>query len=173
MKNSVKMILVLVAVSLLSGASLVLVHDYAQPRIEKNQKTGLEEAIFEVLPGAKSYETIVKDGGEIYAGKDSMGRIIGYALVAGGSGYQGEIVLIAGCGPTLKEILAIEILESSETPGLGGRIREDDFKSQFRNLPVAFLGTDDVHAITGATVSSNAVVSILNDKIEEARRLIR
>lgn len=182
MNNSLKMIVVLAAVSLLSAASLVFVYNYAQPQIAENQRAELEEAIFKVLPDARAYETIGRDGEEIYVGKDAAGRVIGYAVLAKGAGYQGEIRLIAGLDPGMGRIFGIEVLESVETPGLGGLINEEGFKAKFKNLlatPQINLVKEtptrpnEVQAITGATVSSNAVVNVLNDKIEKARELIR
>jgi len=182
MNNSVKMILVLVVVSLLSGAGLVLMYSYAEPLIRGNENTALENAIFKVLPEAKTYEAIKTGSGEIYLGKDKKGKTVGYAFTATGNGYQGEIKLIAGANPGLEKILAIEILKSTETPGLGGMIAEDDFKNQFKNLVTipkinlvkeSPLEPNDVQAITGATVSSNAVVNIINNRLREVKELIK
>jgi len=182
MNNSLKMIVVLVTVSLVSGAALVFVYNYAQPQIVANQEKQLKEAIFKVLPGAKTYETITKDGEEIYIGKNARGNVVGYAFLAKGSGYQGEILIIAGLKPGLDKIIGIEILKSVETPGLGGMIRSDDFKDEFKGLlttPKISLvkgapeQPNEVQAITGATVSSKAVVNILDGKIKKIRVLLK
>jgi len=176
------MILVLGIVSLLSGASLVFVYNYAQPQIIKNQAEELEEAIFKVLPGAVRYETIKDDGEEIYAGKDREAETVGYACIAKGPGYQGEISVIVGLEPGLKKVTGIEILESVETPGLGGKILEDGFRGQFVNLltvPRIDLvkgspaKANEVQAITGATISSAAVTNILNNKINKVKELLK
>lgn len=181
MNNSLKMILVLVAVSLVSGAALVFVYNYAQPQIVANQEKQLKEAIFKVLPNAKTYETIKKDGEEIYIGKNAKDKVVGYAFLAKGSGYQGEILIIAGLEPGLDKIIGIEVLESVETPGLGGMIQSDDFKGAFKSLsttPKINLvkrtpeQPNEVQAITGATVSSKAVLNILNEKIAVVKKLL-
>ena len=67
----------------------------------------------------------------------------------------------------------MEVLESRETPGLGSRIADDPgFHSQFNDLavePQVVLvkghgdKPNDVDAITGATISSTAVVKIINN----------
>ena len=71
----------------------------------------------------------------------------------------------------------MQVLESRETPGLGDRIYKDEvFVAEFRDLAVepsieVIKGhgeaPHEVDAITGATISSKAVVSILNAANDE------
>ena len=81
----------------------------------------------------------------------------------------------------VSELLGIEVIESSETPGLGAKINEDSFKGQFRGLgilaPIQYTKGDvvaknQIKAITGATISSKAVVNIINKRIDELRKVI-
>ncbi len=86
---------------------------------------------------------------------------------------------MAGIKPDLETLVGIEILESQETPGLGQEITGDEFKAQFKGLMVLPEITyvknklperpNEIQAVTGATVSSSAVCSILNEKIEKLR----
>ena len=62
MKKSHHMILTLTLVGVFSSGALVGIYKYAQPLIKVNQRKALEEAIFQVLPEAKSFKTITKDG---------------------------------------------------------------------------------------------------------------
>jgi electron transport complex protein RnfG len=172
MKNAFKMILVLVVVGLVSGGALVSVYNYASPLIEKNKEKELKEALDKVLPGAV-YKEI--ESGRIYEGRDKRGRLIGYAFIAEGNGYQGKIKIIAGIDTGLKNLKGIEVLESSETPGLGAEIMNEAFKSQFRGLSILpeisftkgeVSKKNEVQAITGATISTRSVVEILNKEIE-------
>ncbi|MCK4618161.1 RnfABCDGE type electron transport complex subunit G, partial [Candidatus Aerophobetes bacterium] len=71
MRKSVQMVLVLSVVGVVSGGALVGIYRYAQPRIEVNRERALRVAIFEVLPGTETHETIVKEGKAIYKGFDS------------------------------------------------------------------------------------------------------
>ena len=177
------MVLVLSIVGVVSGGALVAIYRYAQPRIEENKKRALRAAIFEVLPGAESYETLVKEGKTIYKGFDSSGRLIGYAFTGEGPGYQGTIEVMIGVDPELEKTKGIEILESVETPGLGAKITEKFFRDQFRDLVIRPLielikgkspeKPNQVQAITGATISSQAVVDILNKTIKEVREILK
>ena len=177
------MVLVLSIVGVVSGGALVGIYQYAQLRIEENRKRALRAAIFEVLPGTKSYETIVKEGKTIYKGFDSSGRLIGYAFTGKGPGYQSTIEVMIGVGPELEKTKGIEILESVETPGLGAKIAEKTFRDQFRDLMIRPMielvkgkppeKPNQVQAITGATISSRAVVDILNKTIREVSKILK
>lgn len=177
------MVLVLSVVGVVSGGALVGIYRYAQPRIEVNRERALRVAIFEVLPGAETHETIVKEGKTIYKGFDSSGRFIGYAFTGNGPGYQGTIEVMIGVDPELEKTTGIEILESVETPGLGAKITERLFRDKFRGLVIRPLielikgkspeKPNQIQAITGATISSQAVIDILNKTIKEARGILK
>lgn len=182
MKRPLQMVLVLGLVGLLSGSSLVGVYKYATPLIKINQKRALEEAIFNVIPDAVRYEAVEKDGEEYFGVYDNKRNLIGYAFMAGGNGYQGNIKIISGIKKDLVTLFGIEILESVETPGLGGEIVNDKFKGQFANLKFApkiiytkkgKRGANEIDAITGATISSQRVVSILNAKITRLLEILK
>lgn len=179
MRNTIKMISVLTMVGLISGASLVLVYQYASPLIADNQKNEMKEAIFKIFPDTKTYEQ--KEAGEdvFFVVKDKTGKLLGYAFIASGNGYQGEIKMMAGIEPDFKTLVGIEILESQETPGLGQEIAGDNFKNQFKGLTaepeITYIKNakptkpNEIEAVTGATISSRAVCSILNDTIEKIK----
>jgi len=181
LKKSHHMILTLALVGVLSSSALVGVYKYAQPLIKINQQKALKEGIFQVLPEAKSFKTIIKDGKNIYQGLDSSEEIIGYAFMGEGAGYQGIIKIMIGVDPELKKTFAIQILETVETPGLGQKITTTFFRQQFHGLNIASFihlikkkptSSSQVQAITGATISSQAVVNIVNSTISQVRNLL-
>ena len=173
------MVLSLSIIGIISGLSLVGIYNYARPRIEENEEKAIQKAIFAVLPGIESYEVIVKDGKEIYEGLNSSKDLVGYAFTGEGAGYQGEIKIIMGVDRELKEVKGIEILEAVETPGLGAKISSDWFKDQFKKLETLPLielikgeeikKSNQIQAITGATISSKAVVEIVNKTLKDIR----
>ena len=181
MKQIGKMVLVLTLLGLISGLALSLVSNYADPLIEENKQEAIREAIYYVLQSTEDYETDEVDGKLVYRAVDSSEELTGYAFTASGGGYQGTIRLMLGVGPDLQEVKGIQILESSETPGLGGKIRGESFKSQFRNLSAeeeiglvksAEPDEGEVQAITGATISSKAVVNIINKELSRIRSVL-
>ncbi len=180
MRNALKMISVLTVLGLVSGLTLALMYKYTAPRIEANQKNETEKAIFEVFPEGKDYETKTMNGNELFEVKDKNGKVLGYAFVAEGNGYQGTIKLMAGLKTDLETLAGIEVLESQETPGLGQEITTPSFRGQFNALKavpaIEYVKNErpskpnQIQAITGATVSSSAVVSILNEKIKKINK---
>jgi len=175
-KQVLRIITVLTVVGIISGASLVFVYKYASPLIENNQKEETRSAIFKIYPEAKTY---TEKGEELFLVKDKNEKELGYAFIAEGNGYQGKIKIMAGIKEDFSTLLGIEILESQETPGLGQEITSDNFRKQFINLKTSpdieyVRGkkpdkANEIQAITGATISSRAVVTILNARIEEIK----
>lgn len=181
-KKAIHIISVLTVVGLVSGASLVFVYRYAKPLIAENQRKETKEAIFKVFPKAHAYEKIKRDDEEIFLVKDKRANDLGYAFIAEGNGYQGKIKLMAGIKTDLSTLSGIEILESQETPGLGQEITGVPFKKQFIDLKtLPFISyvkgkkpekENEIQAITGATISSKAVVAILNEKIKKIKKIV-
>jgi len=175
---------------LLSGLILVGVYLLTQPRILRNQAEAMRAAIFRVLPGSTNISIFVlveetlqpfvggKDemptGPAVFAGFDDTGRMVGFAIPAEGSGFMDAIKLIYGYDPKRRAIIGMRVLESRETPGLGDKILADpEFHANFVELLIdpAIMpvkkgkktNANEVDCITGATISSEAVVSIFNN----------
>jgi electron transport complex protein RnfG len=171
-----------------SGFGLVGIFLATAPTIERNRVLALEAAIYRVLPSARTRQAFVVEEGEltpfeapgnrlpegeaIYAGYDEAGAPVGFAIPAEGPGFQDTIKLIYGYDPVRERVVGMEVLESRETPGLGDKIiKDEEFVANFRDLAVApdivavkrgRSGDHEVDAISGATISSNAVVRIIN-----------
>ncbi|MBN1354098.1 MAG: FMN-binding protein, partial [Candidatus Omnitrophica bacterium] len=162
-----------------SGAALVFMYEYANPLILGNQNSEMEKAIFKIFPDGSGYEKTSMGNDTVFKVKDKNAKFLGYAFLAEGNGYQGTIKMMVGIEPDFNTMRGIEILESQETPGLGQEITTGGFKSQFKNLKtipqITYVknakpqNPNEIQAITGATVSSSAIVSILNGKIEQIR----
>jgi len=183
MNISARMIIVLTVVCLFSGLSLVFVNQCSKPQIEKNAVDTTQKAVYKVLPNVKNIEKVVSGETVIFKGFDKDGEHIGYAFVAEGNGYQGNIKIMVGISPELEKLIGIEILESVETPGLGAKITEDEFKCQFKGVSVspeiAYVKgkepekPNEIETITGATISSKSVVKILNVSIEKVKEILK
>jgi electron transport complex protein RnfG len=186
------LILTLGVAGLLSGLTIVGVYRATLPVIRANDARFLRQAVFEVVPGSETMQRLVWQGqgeganghlepaagvlGEepsVYAAYTGEGRFVGFAIPAEGPGFQDTIRLLYGFDPERERIVGMAVLESRETPGLGDRIYKDqDFVGQFRDLAVepavelvkeAPTAPNQVDAITGATISSAAVVTIIGN----------
>ncbi len=184
--GSMRLVATLAFAGLLSGLIIVSVFEATLPTITAYKAKVLREAVFKVLPGTVSLKPIVyRDGklmavkkakkGEesVFGGYDAEARLVGYAIPSAGPGFQDTIRLLYGYLPTQRKVVGMEILESRETPGLGDKIYKDlAFVANFHDLPIdpeikavkkgKKTKPNQVDAITGATISSKAVVRIIN-----------
>ncbi len=183
--GSTRLVLAMALAGLLAGIIIIAVYEATLPTITANKARELREAVFRVLPGVERMQALRYDGqalvpnpgkaddDTLYAGYDGDGRFVGYAIPAEGPGFQDTIKLLYGYLPRQRRIVGMAILDSRETPGLGDKIYKDaDFVANFDDLAVdpeivaVKKGTrsapNQIDAITGATISSKAVVRIIN-----------
>ncbi len=108
-----------------------------------------------VFPGADDFVEIIKDS-LWYAVKGN--DTIGIVFIANANGYLDRICIAAGFNKDDK-IAGIEILYSKETEGIGELIREREFLDKFMD--------GKPETISGATVSSKAVITTISECIEK------
>ena len=150
----------------LAGAMIADANDFAAA-VEK------EDLEIDIGKG-KTVETEVKKA------LDKEGNIIGWAFVCQGSGFADKIRLVVVVDKQFKELRGFGVLGSNETPGFGDKLKtEDFFRNQFVGAPaeefaLSKTGDDkkidsEIVAITGATVTSESVVKILNNFISQVK----
>ena len=155
-------------------AALVLAATYVitKPSIEARAAQEEAAALRLILPEADRFEK--KDIGETkYYEGYRANRLIGYCVKAIGTGYGGYLHLITGID-VKGQIKGIEILDHQETPGLGSKIKktrkgetEPYFLRQFKGKDGRRMTLKDIDAITGATISSKAIVDTITKSINE------
>jgi len=182
-----RLVLTLAIAGLISGIAIIGIYESTLPTITANKARELREAVFKVLPGVSQMQALVYRSGElvavdepekdepvIYGGYDESREFLGYAVPAAGPGFQDTIAILYGYKPREKLVVGMEVLESRETPGLGDKIYKDAvWVAGFSALSVepeiiaVKKGTksnpNEIDAITGATISSKAVVRIINE----------
>lgn len=171
----------------LSGIIIIAIYLATFDTIAENKARELREAVFRVLPGVTQMQKLRYDGEQlvvmpddakddeetIYGGYDDEGNFIGYAIPNAGPGFQDTVSVLYGYKPAERRMVGMWILDSRETPGLGDKIYKDaDFVANFDDLAMdpqiiaVKKGTksrpNEIDAITGATISSKAVVRIMN-----------
>ncbi|WKZ31711.1 MAG: RnfABCDGE type electron transport complex subunit G [Thermodesulfobacteriota bacterium] len=176
-----KMFLNLIIIGALSGAVLSGVFTAADPMIKANKEKELRESVFYVLPEARDFVKVEKTVGQekliVYKGINENGEPVGLAFKADGNGFSANIGLMVGLDLDYLKLKGIEVLDQLETPGLGDRIRDESFKDQFKGLEVKprieyikFRKPEkpnQIQAITGATISSEAVIKNINRAVEK------
>jgi len=113
----------------------------------------------------------------VFEGFDAAGKPIGFGISGTGPGFADNVGLIFGYDPRSGQVLGMKVLESKETPGLADKITFDTafiagFGRAFAPLRGVKTGraTGDRHEvdmISGATISSTAVIRIINRRIDE------
>ncbi len=189
MKNTIiKDTIILTFITLIAGGVLGLVYEITKDPIAKQQELAKQEAYKAVFEDADTFEVCVEaedadlaaylagEGfeaqtvNEIMEAKDASGETLGYAInLTTSEGYGGDITFSMGvqADGTLN---GISILTISETAGLGMNATKDEFKGQFKEKQAdAFEVTktgaskeNEINAISGATITSNAVTQGVN-----------
>ncbi len=134
-----------------------------------------------------------KTTGELlYAGYDKNNQLVGVALNAAAQGYQDMVKLLYSYQPDTGCITGYDVLKSTETPGFGTKITTDeDFLANFNclqaNVNAAQTGLKheiktvrhgtkkhpyEIDAISGSTITSNAVGRMLNQSGQKLHPLI-
>ena len=165
-KNIILPTLSLSLLCLLVTFAIVGTHALTANRIEKQHQLLLHQSLEQLIP-ANQYETLhfnEEENYTIFVALTDDGTILGHLFLTSTFGYSGDVqVLTAIVDGTIK---AIDVVDASgETPGLGQNIREESFTKLFKNLNVPPTLTrgeptqeGEIQAITGATISADAVV---------------
>ncbi|MCM8763311.1 MAG: RnfABCDGE type electron transport complex subunit G [Candidatus Omnitrophica bacterium] len=163
MKEILRLGLALFLICVISAAILSFVYGLSRERILSQKKQEELQGLRKVLPDALRIEKIEAGDLVYYIGYDKDNKDIGKAIIVSGKGYSSDIVSCVGIDNEGR-ILGIEILSQAETPGLGAKIAEPAFLSKFKRRNIKDIGSHD--AITGATISSCAVINAIKEKIE-------
>ena len=108
---------------------------------------------------------------KVYKVFDSDKNLIGYCVEVKSAGFGGDIEMMVGYNDRC-EILSIGIISLSETPGLGSKVSEPSFLSQFNGKADQLELGVDVDAISGATISSTAVTNGVNKASESLQKVL-
>ena len=174
MGSLVKPAVVLMVVCMASGILLSLVYGVTNPKIEEYQKQLAVAALKEVFPDADNFESVVSD--TVWFA-EKQGQRIGLVFRVFPKGYGGEIPITVGIDSQGK-IVGVFITKSmlKETPGLGVKVAESEFLSQFvgRKKEAVALKQDggEIEGITAATISSRAVTDGIRKGVEKYLPLI-
>lgn len=164
------MVISLFVITIISGFSLGYVNELTVGPIEKGKIERKVNALKVVLPAFDNNPVeqvllikseFAKDSVEVYPAFENN-EFVGAAVIGSTEkGFSGLIKIMVGFKPD-GTIQNIEVLEQKETPGLGTKMKDEKFLSQFRdknpsnfNLKVSKDG-GEVDALTGATITSRA-----------------
>ncbi|MDD3411967.1 MAG: FMN-binding protein [Eubacteriales bacterium] len=162
---------VLGLIAVVAGVALAVTNTITEGPIADQNMEKAQGALQSFFPDAETFEPIEigEDSGLNFAYSAMQGgQPVGYAAMVTVQGYAGPIEVTLGVDSSgaLKGV-SVGGPEFKETEGLGAKSREPDFTDQFiGKRPPLTLGSD-VDAISGATVTSKAVVNGVNAALEK------
>ncbi|MDO4614016.1 MAG: FMN-binding protein [Lachnospiraceae bacterium] len=188
-------IIILTIITIVAGILLGIVHDVTAAPIAIQQQKALEEGQKAVFENAASFELadvsddvlaqIVSDAGltktkisTVYLAQDASGETLGYVVDSTNSeGYGGDIQILTGitAADGAYTVNSITFMSISETAGMGMKAKDAEFKDQFNDLgatAVTVSGDAEataIDAISGATITSKAVVKAVNAALSAAQ----
>lgn len=172
----------LIVASFCFGLVIAATHAALSPRIELNKITKLTNLARRLVPETKRFVPVEEDietrslqGKAERVGVYKMmdgDRLVGWTFKVVGSGFADKIELVVAVDGRFETLAGFDVLASNETVGFGDQIKHDDFRGQFEGVPATALSLsttgnpDDIDstivAISGATVTSTAVVEAIN-----------
>ena len=187
MKSMIKDAVILFAITLIAGLLLGVVYEVTKEPIAIQQAKRKNEACKEVFRDASKFdalelsmpespETTEKAAvtvNDVSVAMAEDGTTLGYVLdITTHEGYNGNIQFTMGIRMD-GTVNGISLLSIAETPGLGMKA-EEVLKPQFAEKKVTSftytktgaMSPDQIDAISGATVTTNAMVNGVNAGIE-------
>jgi electron transport complex protein RnfG len=180
----------LIVASFFFGLLIAVTSAGLSPRIRQNEINKRNRLTAILLPEAKDFIPLAKPieiqgrGGrkesvQVYKAVSESGQIVGWSFEAIGSGFQDKIKLVVAVDASFAQIEGYDVLSSNETPGFGDRIKNSYFRDQFKGAPAGELKLvtvgdpkkidSEIVAISGATISSEAVVDIVSNYVTQVK----
>ena len=190
-KFSFRPVIFMIIVTVIYTGVLATINEVTKDRVLSNKEVKKQSALLYVLdiptkgknPSEinelfNSHFKVVESENDIYYEGYKDNSLVANIYPVQGNALWGSLEGLIGLTPDLNKIVGIEFLSHNETPGLGGRIDEDWFKEQFREVVISKEVSRDyinykpnmggtVDSISGATVTSNSVLNIINENIEK------
>ncbi|MHC4265275.1 MAG: FMN-binding protein [Planctomycetota bacterium] len=179
----------LIIASFCFGLLIAIANAGWSPMIEANRIKKLNDSMKDLLPAAVRFEseailsikTTKGDAFEsnLFKGLSDVNDCIGWAFQCRGPGFQDKIELVVAVDKDFENFQGFSVLFSNETPGFGDKIKLPQWQSQFSGAPAEVLQLvkigdvesidSEIVAISGATVSSDAVVKLLNNCVAQVK----
>ena len=191
LRDILKPAISLFVICIVVSAALGFTYSGTKDVIEERKRLDEIAARQEVLSTAETFaeieklDDIVKSKPELNLVKEAYkamnGETVeGYVLTAVSKGYGGDVKVIVGVDNS-KKITGVKIVEHSETPGLGAKAENPEFLSQFVDIvpKEAFkvvkdnkTKTEEIDAISSATITSKAVTNAVQAAVDVAFELM-
>ncbi len=159
-----KSVVVLTLICLIVGGVLGVTYNLTREKIAEAEQAKIDQALSEIFPSAEFVEE-----NDYYMALEN-GELTGYAVIVEGRGFGGKLKVAIGIRLD-GTIQRVRVISHSETPGLGSEVAEDEFLAQFEGKTLEELKLKkeggEIDAVTGATISSRAVVDIVREELQK------
>ena len=176
MKEIIRLVVVLTAICAVCSALLAAVYKTTETPIAQSLERRTAAAAAQVMPpGCDTPEKRTAEDVTFFAAKKD-GKIAGVALEGfSKNGYGGDVRLMVGLGMDGK-LVTFEVIQATETPGLGSKMSSDAFRNPIKGRRLAGnwqvkKDGGEVDAITAATISSRAALECIRDAIAKFDRI--
>jgi electron transport complex protein RnfG len=179
MKEIAKLGVILLIIGSVAAALLAMTYELTIDQILQQRLIKDQTARMEVFPGAETFEAAPEEVlneiksinpaiADVYQAM-AAGEVKGYVIKTRPGGFGGSIDVVTGFNLE-GEITGLRVGTHEETPGLGANITLPDFYTQFEGLNLnkkvgvnkVSPGDNEIQAIAGATISSQAVTDGVN-----------
>jgi len=168
----IRLVFVLTTICAVSSALLAMVYNQTKEPIAAALEQRTKLAAAQVMPAGLSDPEKMVVGGNTFFVCRQDGKIISVAVEGRSkNGYSGDVALMVGMDTVGNTLVGYEVVESTETPGLGTKITSDAFRKPLLgralsgNWKVKKDKGGDVDAVTAATISSRAALECIRDAI--------
>jgi electron transport complex protein RnfG len=184
----------LIVASFFFGLLIAVTNAALSPKIRQNEINKRNRMVTVLLPDAKDFIPLDQpveirslqgrmEKVEIYKAMSAADECVGWNFEAAGSGFADKIKLVIAVDKNFEKIAGFDVLLSNETPGFGDQIKYDYYRDQFRGAPAGELKLvtigerskidSEIVAISGATISSEAVVEIVSNSVTRIKEQMR
>lgn len=172
----------LFAITAVVALLLGFFNNLTAPIIAETAAENKRLSMIEVMPAAETFRPIEAELPEdsviteVQGGFDASGNLVGYCMSLSPKGYGGVVSLMVGLDTT-PAVTGVNILTHAETPGLGAEADNASWLSQFvgksGHLSVTKNATqsNQIQAVTSATITSTAITNAVNEAISFATTL--
>lgn len=166
--ETVRPVIVLVAICVVAGVLLGSVHEMTAPIAAANAAEKAQQTYAQLVPDAKEFvpvECSVEGCTAALEARDAAGDVVAYVIVAQSKGYGGQVPIAVAFGRK-GSVKSITAMSNEETPGLGTKIADESYIGQYVGMGAESLQADDIDLISGATISSKAALAAFNIAVE-------
>ena len=157
MKKTLSLAGFLLVVALVAGAVLAGMNELTYEKINAEKLKAEIENLEKIFPNASFEEITVSNDNTKLIEKIFIAKDKGYIYKATSQGFSEPITIMVGFSDEGK-IIGYEVVAFNDTPGIGDAVKDQSFVDRI----VGINSNDEVATITGATVSSKAVIKALD-----------